>query len=474
MRGDVFGLTGPRRFWLPFLPVLLAFAGLTAVAIIRPWLPAGYGVVFFGATVVTAVIQGVFLSMGRPKARALQTQALQLQAVYEVLSKAGGSLDLQEVLDAITRLTVEVTGVRGCSIKLLDEAGRTAGKGAQGAKMHVRSLAGIRREVSELSVDAAENIYARSLLDGRPVRVEDAQAIDFPELDGEVESLVCVPLRRGAQVVGALCLYGEKGKSLPSETMSFLSRLGDLATIFIENASVYESLKKIDGAKTWFLLKASHELKSPLASIQSMCETILEGYLGGLSDRQREMIDRIRIRSSLLRATSNDLLALAKLKSPVPGEERERVELSAELGETTAFFQAEAERKQVRLTLSVPKDPLAVIATREGVRSVVSNLVSNAIKYSPNGTAVSIRLEPAPGGARIRVEDQGIGIPAEEKAKLFSEFFRAANARSFTEAGTGLGLAIVKSIMDGFGGSVAIESEEGKGTTVDLWFAGDA
>jgi two-component sensor histidine kinase len=416
------------------------------------------------------------LSLDLPRARAMRTQAAQLQAIYQVLSKAGGSLDLREVLDAITRLTVEVTGVRGCSIKLLDSAAGGShdgnGEASPSARGHdtmrVRSLAGIQREVSDLAVEAAESIYTRSLLDGQPVRVEGAQVSDFPELDDEVESLICVPLRREGKVVGALCLYGEKGKSLSPEMLPFLSRLGDLVTISIQNASVYESLKRIDEAKTWFLLKASHELKSPLASIQSICQTILDGYLGEVVEKQRELIERIRFRSSLLLETANDLLVLARTRSRSPGEALEPVEPCAVLEETVRFFQAVAKEKGIELQITKPCEPIVVSATQEGIRSVMSNLISNALKYSSSGSAVSVTLERSGGMALFSVSDSGIGIPASEQERLFREFFRASNARSLTESGTGLGLTIVKSVVDQLGGSIQVRSEEGKGTTVTV------
>ena len=264
--------------------------------------------------------------------RSTRSSAVQLQAIYQVLSKVSGSPDLQAILDDITRLTVEVTGVRGCSIKLTD------GTGPHQRTMRVRSLAGIQRTVADLSVDAARNIYARSLLEGRPVVVEGAQASDFPELDEQGESLVCVPLRHEGTVVGAMCLYGEKGKSLPSEMLSFLSRLGDVVSISIANAAVYESLKRIDEAKTWFLLKASHELKSPLASIQSICQTILDGYLGDVTGKMRELVDRIRFRASFLVETAGDLLVLAKTRTPMANGELEEVEPCGVLEETVQFF----------------------------------------------------------------------------------------------------------------------------------------
>ncbi len=461
----VFAPERSKRQWIILLPVLLAPMALVVSDAFSPWLPRGIAVILLLLTIALAMIEGAFLVRVLPRSKAQEIQAFQLQAVNQVISKAGASLELQEVLDAITRLTVEVTGVRGCSIKLLDATDVSAKGG-----MRVRSLAGIRREVSELAIEAAENIYAKSLLDGRPVEVEGAQERDFPELDGEVESLVCVPLRHEGRVVGALCLYSEKGKRLPAETLSFLSRLGDLVAIFIENASVFERLKKVDEARAWFLLKASHELKSPLASIISICQTILDGYLGSVESKQREMMERIRFRAAVLLETANDLLALARTKSQTAGGPEESVELCGVLHETVKFFQAAAAEKDVTVEISTPCEPFSITTAREGTRSIMSNLISNAIKYSPAGSRVSVSLAREDEGARFTVSDRGIGIPETEQKGLFREFFRATNARSLTQAGTGLGLAIVKSLLDGMGGSIDVQSGEGKGTTVSVLF----
>ncbi len=465
MSREIFDLERPKRQWIFLLPALLAPTALVVSDALSPWLPRGFAGILLLVTIALAMIEGAYLVRALPGSKAREIQAFQLQAVYQVISKAGASLQLQEVLDTITRLTVEVTGVRGCSIKLLD-ASDVSAKGS----MRVRSLAGIRREVSELAIEAAENIYAKSLLDGRPVQVEGAQERDFSELDGEVESLICVPLRHEGKVVGALCLYSEKGKRLPAETLSFLSRLGDLVSISIENASVFERLKKIDEARSWFLLKASHELKSPLAGIISICQTILDGYLGDVESKQREMMERIRFRAAVLLDTTNDLLALARTKSQAFDGPEESAELCGVLHETVKFFQAAAAEKDVRVEISAPCDSFSIAIAREGARSIMSNLISNAIKYSPAGSRVSVSLAREGEGARFTVSDRGIGIPETEQKGLFREFFRATNARSMTEAGTGLGLTIVKSLLDRMGGSIDVQSGEGKGTTVSVLF----
>jgi signal transduction histidine kinase len=479
----------PRRPWILFLPLPVGLLALACVAaFLRPPQP-------LTASIAAALAAGLFfveglLAAGESRTRrGLETRARQLEAVSAVIGAAGRSLDLREVLDAITRLTVEVTGVRGCSIKLLD--------GSTG-RMSVRSLAGLRRDPAGLAATAAESIYERSLRDGEPVLVEGALASDFPELDGEAESLICVPLRGAARVIGALCIYGEKGRPLSSEMLSFLSRLGDLAVLFIENASVYEGLKRVDEAKSWFLRKAAHELSSPLSAIRSITDTFLQGYMGEVPARHREAIERIRARAAVLSEIVADLLVLARARAEAGGQETGSCDLCEVLCETVRLYQAQAGEKGVTVEaeglpracgevsagagqpgasapIGAPAASPAgctVALPRDDMRSVVTNLVSNAVKYSRPGGRVTVRLARPSGDIELSVSDQGIGIPAAEKEKLFSEFFRASNARAFSDAGTGLGLAIVKSIVERLGGTIGVVSEEGRGTTVTVTLKG--
>ncbi|MGA2764841.1 MAG: GAF domain-containing sensor histidine kinase [Spirochaetia bacterium] len=444
-----------RRLWIALLPVSAACTVAAAAAALgAPGVPL---VPVTLAAVILAFVTGAIASRDLPRQRALETRAMQVEAVCDLIRKAGASLDLQEVLDSITRLTVQTAGVRGCSIKLLDSSR---------GRMSVRSIAGLHRQVAELSAEAAESIATRSLLDGRPVLVEGAAQSDFPELDGESESLICVPLRHDARVVGALCVYGEKGTRLSPEMLTFLSRLGDLAVLSIQNAAVYETLKKVDEAKSWFLRKAAHELASPLSVIQSVAQNFLAGYMGELDASQLASLERIRARAAGLSEIVADLLALARGKARTPGAAKEKADLAGSLRETLEFFRPAADQKGIGLDAGLSPECIEVPLSSEEVHSVLTNLLSNAIKYSPAGRKVRVSLAAGPAGVELSVSDHGIGIPASERERLFSEFFRASNARSFTESGTGLGLAIVKSIVEGAGGTLAVDSAEGEGTTV--------
>jgi signal transduction histidine kinase len=447
-----------EKLWIPFVPIWLSSLAFLAILLLH----GNVSPVLTGAAVLCAggmsLGQGMLLALDLTNIKKIGRRARALEAIYEVIHKAGGSLDLQEVLDAVTGITVQATGVRGCSIKLWDTDSGT---------MRVRSMAGIAREAADLSIDVAENIYHRSLMEGEAVLVEEALEEDFPEVDDQTESLICVPLRQQKQVLGALCVYGERGRSLSREQISLFSTLGDLVTLSIANASVYENLKRLDGAKTWFLLKASHELRSPLASIQSIVRTLTHGFLGELQASQKEMLERIELRAEALSRSVGDLLMLAKGKAELSTSELEKINFCTLLGENVELYQSMAAEKGITLTVQCPSNlnGAIVYGRREGLQSIISNLLSNAVKYTPRGGKVSMSLSPQEDKVTFEVSDTGIGIPQSEQPRLFSEFFRAENAKKLSEIGTGLGLSIVKSTVEQHGGSIEVQSREGEGST---------
>ncbi len=416
-------------------------------------------ILFFLLSLIAGIGLGIIICKHLPWIKHLKNRAKQLEAVHRVIQKAGKSLNLMEVLDNITQLTVELTGVRGCSIKLFDPATGT---------MRVRSIAGIKREIPDMAIDVAENIYHRGLIKGKPVVVEEALKQDFPELDENAESLICVPLRLEKRPIGALCIYGEKGEHLSKDMLSFLSSLGELATLAIANATVYENLKKIDDTKTWFLLKASHELKSPLNAIQSIASTLSKGYMGVLTEKQKEAIERIITRAARLSEIVKDLITLAKGKSEIANTEREKINICDIMEEAIKFYGAKAQEKNVKLNIVCTSEKSIIYGVQEGLESIITNLLSNAIKYTPSGGEVTLKMMGRDKTVIIEIADTGIGIPKEEQKKLFNEFFRASNAKAFTETGTGLGLSIVKTNVEKHGGKINFSSEEGKGTVFTI------
>lgn len=228
-----------------------------------------------------------------------------------------------------------------------------------------------------------------------------------------------------------------------------------------ELARAKEELERLDRFKTTFMWTVAHELRAPLNALQSFLLAILKGYIP--PEEQREVLERAVQRVQELLDLVDDLLKLAAAKSGKGLEKREPVSLADVLEKVAPLFQKEAEAKGLAWSLEVRARPI-VQADPDQMAQVWSNLISNAVKYTPAGGRVRVVLEEQDGWAVGTVEDTGIGIAPQDLGRIFEEFYRTPQAKEIAPRGTGLGLPLVKQIVEGHGGSIAVESEVGRGS----------
>ena len=401
-----------------------------------------------------------FMFRNSPRVKIYRRQAGQFHAFCRAIKQAAGTLELQEILDSAAKIIVEVAGVRGCSIKLLD---------SKSGEMKAGTIVGIEPESMGVALNAVESLYQQGTSSREPIIVQDIFMRDFPAVNEEVESLICVPLRLEDMNLGAICIFGARGQKLSAEMISLLSSLGDVVSLSIAHAFMYEDLKILGETKTKFMLEASHELRSPLNSIQSIARTLLEGHLGELGEKQKEMISRIDIRANMLSEIVGDLLVLAMGRAELSAFKPKRVDFAKLLQENVKFFENRAEEREIDMELYTLIQDASVYGSEEGLRSIITNLISNAIKYTPRGGRITLRLFESKDQIVFEISDTGIGIPKAEQERVFREFFRASNAKTASKTGTGLGLAIVKAAVEQHSGTINVESEEGKGTTFRIF-----
>jgi len=228
-----------------------------------------------------------------------------------------------------------------------------------------------------------------------------------------------------------------------------------------ELAQAKEELERLDKMKSAFMLTVAHELRAPVAAIQGYLRLILDGYAD--PDKQREMLERSDQRASELLALIEDLLALARVKDAAPEEKRAPVPVGDVLKQVADLFQVEAAKKRIAFSVRADANP-TVLATRDHIRQLWTNLISNAIRYTPEGGSVSVALTVRGDKMEGSVEDTGIGIAEEDLPRIFDEFYRTRTAKEMVSGGTGLGLPIVKRIVETYGGEIHVESEVGKGS----------
>lgn len=223
-----------------------------------------------------------------------------------------------------------------------------------------------------------------------------------------------------------------------------------------------ERLLELDRMKDGFISSVSHELRTPLASIIGYVELLKEE--DGKGPGTAHFVDVIGRNAKRLLQLVADLLFLSGIQAGEMEMEFENVDLADLAASAVDEVQVEAERKNISLSLTASPVPRTT-ADPSRIVQVVENLVSNAVKFTPPGGNVDVRLGREDGEAVVAVTDNGIGIPAADMKSIFERFFRSESASKSAVAGTGLGLTISKAIADAHGGRITVNSQEGRGST---------
>lgn len=205
----------------------------------------------------------------------------------------------------------------------------------------------------------------------------------------------------------------------------------------------------------------SHELRTPLSSLRGFSELLLKREYP--PEKQKQFLAIIHNESTRLTALINDFLDLQRIGSGQQTYNVERLDISSVLRESLSVFQREESPHSFHL--EAPDTLPLVCVDGDRIRQVLTNLISNAVKYSPQGGAITVHAFSEPDRIVVSISDQGVGIPAEAKPKLFNKFFRVDNRETRSIGGTGLGLALVKDLIEAHGGSVWVESKLGQGST---------
>jgi PAS domain S-box-containing protein len=315
----------------------------------------------------------------------------------------------------------------------LQMAGSTAGRSVVGeAYTQVVPLARLREMISETLAGTETD---------RPERSDEIELVGEGGDQGRILSARCTPFRNRT---GA--------------TMGVITVLHDIT-----------ALKTLDRMKSEFVSMVSHEIRGPLNSVLMQLRVILDGLAGEVTEKQRQILDRATDKISNLSSMTSELLDLARIESGLISQEMERVDLGPLLLEQVAFHGPRAESAAIELTLDAPPNLPPVMAHRRNMEEVVSNLIVNAIKYTPAGGKITVSAAAGEDNLVIKVADTGFGIAPDDQKQVFQRFYRVKNEQTRYVNGTGLGLSIVKSIVASHHGNVTLESSPGTGSTFSVF-----
>ena len=273
---------------------------------------------------------------------------------------------------------------------------------------------------------------------------------EFKVLSAEIE-----PHERGEEPSSQLYLR--------AQAVPFQNRSGEiLGSVTIIDDITH--LKLLDEMKSAFVNMVSHEIRSPLTTILSQIKILMDGLAGELGPKQADILGKMSRKVSGLVELSNELLDLSRIEAGLIVQDKQPVQLMDILESLVEFIQARAKEKNISLTLKKTNLPL-INADMKSMEEVFSNLITNAIIYTPEGGKVDVSGEIKGDFVGVSISDTGYGIAPDELPRIFDKFYRSKTEKTRNIVGTGLGLPIVKSIVEAHNGTVKVASEEGVGST---------
>ena len=389
----------------------------------------------------------------------------QLGLLNQLAKDTTSTLGFYPRLNLICHSIMKMMGLKGVSIRLLDERTNL---------LELASACGLSEAyINKGPVDADKSLA--KALGGEPHFVLDASTdpgLQYPE-DARKEGIVSVlsfPLMGREKVIGRLRLYTAERRTFGQNELDFIGALSSQGSISIENAKIYDTQKKQDEAKSEFVMMMTHELKGPLMAIQGLLDVMLKGYVGGLTEKQEELMKRMSRRIDSVMEVSKGLLDIYQWQSRKPDVQWVPLSIKEQIQRAVDLFKTSAQEKGLSINVELPDEELTLMGTEEDMEKILNNLITNAIKYTPDGGTISLGLSASDDQVILRVKDTGIGVDTEDIPKIFDEFFRTQKAKEMDPYGRGMGLPFVRKVVETLGGTINVISDKAKGTEFILTF----
>ncbi|WP_447973645.1 ATP-binding protein [Nitrospira sp. Kam-Ns4a] len=432
----------------------------------------------------------------------LQRRINQLTTLHNTGLVFTSILDREALLDTVLHTVVDKLRYDRAMISLFDRPRQVISE---------TRILGVPPELAafartmEVPVQDPDSIEGTVLLKGEPVLLPDVREA-WDRLHPlhrqlaqrlQAKSVISVPLRAKSEILGALTVERVGEPRLGQDDLNLIGTLAAQVAIALDNTNAYrqieeliagleakvrertaqlervnqelaaanDQLKQMDRLRSQFLSHVSHELRTPLTAIKGFVENMLGGLAGPLSEKQHTYLARVAANTHRLIRMIAELLEQSRIEAGkielVPNE----VDLRQCLAEAVEQLRPEALAKRHRLEVRGADAPLMVWADADRLIQIVTNLVHNAIKFTPEDGAITVEVAQAdPQFARVTVRDTGAGIPPEALPRIFDPFFRAGAEQRVKSQGLGLGLAIVKTLVELHGGRITARSEPGQGT----------
>ncbi|MGF1506118.1 MAG: GAF domain-containing protein [Anaerolineae bacterium] len=358
----------------------------------------------------------------------LEARVMELSMMQQIDRELNETLDFAQVMDLTLSWAIRVTGADNGAIGLIDlEEGKTTVVAQYGET---------------------------------PATVSSMLTGEMPEEPGSL----AVPIQREGRIIGVIALNRDDNQPFNLEAHDFVMRLADHAAIAIENAQLYFKVQAANQAKTEFVSVVTHELRLPMTAIRGYSDML--HVAENLTDRQRRYLETILNNVERMAILVSDLSDIARIESGrLKLDISPEVHIAETLDRVLASLNAQIEEREHKVVIDIAADLASVQADPKRLEQILTNLVSNAYKYTPNGGTITIHAVQEGEFVRCAVSDTGVGMSPEEVSNLFTKFWRAEDRHVRDQPGTGLGLTITKNLIEMQCGEITVESEKGVGTT---------
>jgi signal transduction histidine kinase len=390
--------------------------------------------------------------------QALAARVAELQTMQTIDRQLNSSLEFEKVMAMTLEWGARYTAARTGWIGVMEETDRepvvriVAKQSPGGTRPLSQSQSiGSTRPLTDPIIHAA--VEARTVQRLAPDQSEDGQA------------RLIAPVVIHEQRVIAVIVVERPNHAFSAPSAEFVARLADHAAIAIENARLYAALKRANDSKSEFVRTVSHELKLPMTSIKGYADLVLFGVAGPLTDQQKQFLGIIRSNVERMAVLVSDLSDVSRIEAGRIKIDLRDVDVRDAVEDAANALKAALEAKQQQLLVNIPADLPRARSDASRLVQILTNLLSNAHKYSAPGAAITVSAEAAPPHLHISIADVGYGISPADQTKLFTPFFRSDEPNIRQEPGWGLGLHLTRKLVEVLGGEIAAKSTLGEGST---------
>ncbi len=420
-------------------------------------------------------LEGILVILRDITARQLAEEKIlqhnkQLTTLNDIGQTISQSFDLDKILNNALDKTLQILNIDNGIIALLDKEEKslvlTVTRGATDEQ--IQEISPIKLEDSDifsLMGESWEPIFLESipdLLQSLPHKAINIAA------EQRLKSIMAVPLKAKGDLLGIMCSFTREDRVFNPEERELLITIGHQIGIAIENAllledaSRAEALEELDLLRTELLASVSHELRTPLTSIKGLASTLTQEDVEWDSETQKDFLKIIDRESDILTHIVEDLMQMSQMESGIMTMHKSPNSISAVVSQLSDHLKNLVRKHEFEM--NIPQGMPQIYTDQIRMGQVITNLVSNAVSYSEEGTRITLEATSQNGTIVVSVSDQGIGISDQHVDMVFDRFYRLESGIARRRGGTGLGLAICKGIVEGHDGKIWVESKLGEGS----------